>query len=175
MEMMQNKSNGPVAALKRSYRKRMLAMTIMPLVIIATNLQHIDKTLTSALFWFYIVFCIGVIIFSGISYSNVKKLEEMDNVVKSTLVQQIALLERGAKQKLIGVRLAILFFIVLLEVLPYLQHFSMLSKWHALSLFIRYGAYVLFFLFIYYFSRRMNYNRFEKHIIRLKELVTQMQ
>ena len=73
MEMIQHESYGPVAALKRSFRKQMIAMTVVPLAIIATNLHQIDKTLSSALFWFYIVFCIGVIIFARLNYSVVKK------------------------------------------------------------------------------------------------------
>jgi hypothetical protein len=175
MELIQHKSNGPVAALKRSFKKQMIAMTIVPIAIIATNLQHIDKTLTSALFWFYIVFCIGVIIFARLNYAVVKKMERMDGMVKPYLEQQIFILETRLRQNIIGIRVALLFFIVLTEVLPYFQNFHMLNTWHSLSPFIRFGAYAALFLFQYFVSRRVSHQKFEQHIAHLKELVKQMQ
>jgi hypothetical protein len=95
-------------------------------------------------------------------------------VVKSNLEQQIALLETRLRQNLIGIRIALLFFIVLVELLPYFQNFSMLNKWHSLSPFIRFGAYAALFLFQYFLSRRVSHRKFGQHIAYLKELVQQM-
>ena len=175
MEIIQHKSNGPVAALKKSFRKQMIAMTVVPIAIVATNLQHIDKTLTSALFWFYILFCIGVIIFARLNYTIVKKMDGMDGAVKSTLEQQVFLLETRVRQNIIGVRIALLFFILLTEILPYFQNFRMLNTWHSLSPFIRFGAYAALFLFQYVVSHRISKRKFGQHIAHLKELVQQMQ
>jgi hypothetical protein len=175
MKLIQHKNYGPVAALKRSFRKQMIAMAAVPVIIIATNMQHIDKTLTSALFWFYIVFCIGVIIFARFNYSLVKKMEGMDGKVKSNLEQQIFLLETRLRHNLIGIRTALLLFIVLTEVLPYFQNFRMLNTWHSLSPFIRFGAYAALFLFQYFVNRTVSRKKFGQHITRLKELVKQMQ
>jgi len=174
MEIIQHKSNGPVAALKSSFKKQMIAMTVVPIAIIATNLHHIDKTLTSALFWFYIVFCIGVIIFARLNYIVVQKMEGMDGMVKSNLEQQIFILETRVNQNLMGIRIALLFFIVLTEVLPYFQNFKMLNTWHSLSPFIRFGAYTGLFLFQYFVSRAVSQQKFGQHIAYLKELVKQM-
>jgi len=175
MELIHHKSHGPVAELKRSFRKQMIAMVAVPIAIVATNLQHIDKTLSSALFWFYILFCIGVILFARNNYTLVKKMEGMDGAVKSNLEQQIFLLETRLKQNLIGIRIALLFFIVLVEVLPYFQHFRMLNTWHSLSPFIRFGAYTALFLFQFFVSRVVSQRKFGQHIAHLKELVKQMQ
>lgn len=174
MEIIQHKSKGPVAELKRSFKRQMIAMTVVPFAIIATNLQHIDKTFTSALFWFYILFCIGVIIFAWLNYTIVKKMEQMDGMVKSNLEQQVMILESRLKQNIIGIRLALLFFIVLTEVLPYFQDFQMLNTWHSLSPFIRFGAYAALFLFQYFLSRTLSRRKFGQHIAYLKELVQQM-
>jgi hypothetical protein len=175
MELIQQKSHGPVAELKKSFRKQMIAMTVVPIAILATNLQHIDKTLSSALFWFYILFCIGVIVFARLNYTLVKKMESMDGVVKSNLEQQVFLLETRLKQNLIGIRIALLFFIVLTEVLPYFQNFHMLNTWHSLSPFIRFGAYAALFLFQYVISRTVSQRKFGQHIAHLKQLIKQMQ
>jgi hypothetical protein len=175
IELIQQKSHGPVAELKKSFRKQMIAMTVVPIAILATNLQHIDKTLSSALFWFYILFCIGVIVFARLNYTLVKKMESMDGVVKSNLEQQVFLLETRLKQNLIGIRIALLSFIVLTEVLPYFQNFDMLNTWHSLSPFIRFGAYIALFLFQYVVSRTVSKRKFGQHIAYLKELIKQMQ
>ena len=175
MEMIQQESRGPVATLKKSFRKQMIAMTIVPLAILATNLHQVDKTLSSALFWFYILFCIGVIIFARMNYSVVKKMETMDGKVKSNLEQIIAVLETRLKQNLIGIRVALLFFVLLTEVLPYFQHFRMLNTWHSLSPLIRFGAYASLFIFQYYVSRSVSHRKFGKPIAQLKELVKQME
>ena len=175
MELIQNKGHGPVAKLKRSFRKQIIAMTAVAIAIIATNLHHIDKTLTSALFWFYIVFCIGVIIFARLNYTVVKKMDGMDGMLKANLEQQIFILETRLRQNIIGIRVALLFFIVLTEVLPYFQNFRMLNTWHSLSPFIRFGAYAALFLFQYFVSRMVSHRKFGQHIAYLKELVKQMQ
>jgi hypothetical protein len=85
------------------------------------------------------------------------------------------LLETRLRQNLIGIRVALLFFIVLTEVLPYFQHFRMLNTWHSLSPFIRFGAYAALFLFQYFVSRTVSQRKFGQHIAHLKELVKQMQ
>jgi hypothetical protein len=175
MELIQNKSHGPVAELKRSFKRQMIAMTIVPVLIIATNMQHIDKTLSSGLFWFYILFCIGVIVFAKLNYAIVKKMEGMDGNVKSNLEQQVFILETRIRQNLIGIRIALLFFIVLTEALPYFQNFRMLNTWHSLSPFIRFGAYAALFLFQYFISRIVSQRKFGQHINHLKELVKQME
>lgn len=78
MEIIQNKSYGPVAELKKSFKKQMIGMAIIPILFIAANLEHIDKILSSALFWFYILFCIGAVIFARLNYAVVEKMEERD-------------------------------------------------------------------------------------------------
>jgi hypothetical protein len=174
MELIQNKRYGPVAELKRSFKKQVIAMITVSIAIIANNIGHIEKTLSSALFWFYILFCIGVIIVARLNYTVVKKIEGMDGMVKSNLEHQILILETRQRQKLIGIRVAMLFFIVLLEVLPYFQNLRMLNKWHSLSPFIRVAAYIVLFLFQYFMTGMVSRRRFRRHIDYLKELVKQM-
>ena len=173
-ELIQHKSSGPVAQLKRSFKWQMIAMTIVPIAILGTNMHHIDQTLSSALFWSYVLFCVGVIWFAWLNYRVVERMEEMDGAVRTNLERQIFLLETRLKQSLIGIRVALLFFILLTEMLPYFQYFKMLNTWHSLSPFIRFGAYAALFLFQYFVSRRVSEQRFGKHLANLKELVNQM-
>ena len=101
MELIQNKSNGPIAELKRSFKNQIIGMTVLPVAFIAANLEHIDKTFSNALFWFFILFCISAIIFARLNYAFVEKMEGMDEKVKSNLEQQIVILDTRIRQKLL--------------------------------------------------------------------------
>lgn len=175
MELIQHNSYGPLAALKRSFRKQMRIMTVLPILMLAVNANQADKTLTSVLFWFYVVFCIGAVVFAKANYNLVHTMEGIHDRVKPTLEQHVSLLENRLRQNYIGLRVVLLMFIILLEVLPYVQHFSMLDKWHSLSPLIRFGAYAGFFILQYFGSKRVIYHKFGQHIAHLKELLQQMQ
>ncbi|HET7898729.1 MAG TPA: hypothetical protein VFL47_13690, partial [Flavisolibacter sp.] len=109
------------------------------------------------------------------NYRVVGKMEGMNGRVINNLQEQVNLLETRLRRNIIGVRLALLYFIVLLEVLPFFQHYRMLDKWHALSPWIRIGAYAGFVLFQYFVSRRLFQRKFGHHLSYLKDLVREMQ
>lgn len=175
IEIIQHKGYGPVAALKRSFRRQIIAMTVVPITIVAANIPNIDKMLVSILFWCYIIFCIGVVVFARMNYAVVKKMEVMDGMVKQNLELQVSILETRLRQNIIGIQVALLFFIILTEIVPYFQDFKMLNTWHGLSPFIRFGVYALLFLFQFFLSRAVSHHKFGRHIVHLKELVKEMQ
>jgi hypothetical protein len=174
MEMIQSKSYGPVAALKKSYKKQMLFMGLLPFLLLLTNMDDINKPLTSVMYWSYVVFCIGVFVFAYYNYRIADKMQDMNSMVKANLEQQVSLLQKRMQWKIIGLRIALLFFVVLTEVLPYFQHYRMLDKWHSLSPFIRFGFYALLFVIQYFFSPRVLQNKFGRHLTYLKELAKEM-
>ena len=175
MELIQQKSYGPLVALKKTYRKQIVAMTILPLLLLMINLNDIEKTLTSVLFWSYVVFCVGVILFARYNYEIVKNMQSMDTVVKTNLEQQITLLEKRADLEIQGLRGVLFFFILLLEVLPYFQHYRMLDKWHSISIFVRIGSYGGLLLLQYVLNKQLKEQRIGRHLAYLKGLVAQMQ
>src|SRR4051812_43748583 len=175
MELIQDKNNGPLAALKRTYRKRIRLMAIIPFLLLATNLENVDHVLTSVLFWSYVAFCIGIILFSWYNYRVVEKMQTMDGMVKTNLEHQISWLEKRGNMEIMGIRIVMLYFIVLLEVLPYFQHFRMLEKWHVLPLPVRIGAYAGVLLLQFLFVKRIRERKVGRHLTYLKGVVAQMQ
>jgi hypothetical protein len=79
------------------------------------------------------------------------------------------------KWKIIGLRIVLLFFIVLVEVLPYFQHYRMLDKWHSLSAFTRFGSYAALLVLQYFVNRMVSERKFGGHIKYLKALMEEMQ
>lgn len=175
MNLIQHKTYGPLAALKSTFRKQILLMSIIPFVLLATNINDVDTVLTNVLFWSYVAFCISMIILAYYNYRLASKMEVMDEVVRTNLEQQINLLEKRAKFEIVFLRGVMLFFITLVEVLPYFQHYRMLDKWHSLPLIVRIGAYVGLLSLQYFASRRMKQRRVGRHLVYLKQLVNEMQ
>jgi hypothetical protein len=175
MEMIQHKSYGPVAALKRGFRKQMIVMALMPLILLLTNASDISKPLTSVLYWSYVAVAIGVIIVAYYNYRIADKMQDMNGMVKANLEQQVAILQTRLRWKIIGLRIVFIFFIVLLEVLPYFQHYRMLDKWHSLPLLVRIAVYLGFLLLQYFISPVILQRKFGRHLNYLNTLVKEME
>lgn len=175
MKMIQHKSYGPVAELKRSYRKEMLMMTLMPFVLILTNMDNIGGVLRSTMFWSYVAFCIGIISFAYHNYRIIDKMGSTDRLVKDYLEKQITIVQTNLKRTVIGIRIALLYFIVLAEVLPYFQHYRMLDKWHALSPVIRFSLYAGLLILQYFVNKKVAERKYGRHLTYLKELSKEMQ
>jgi len=175
MELIQHKSYGPVAALKKAFNKQMRLMAILPLLVFVTNLDNVQKVFTNIMFWSYIVFCAGVVVYSWFNYRLVRKMEGMDKMVKPNLEEQIDILETRVRWQTIGIRIVAIYFIILMEVLPYIQHIRMLDKWHSLSPLIRFSIYAAFLALQYFTSRKVLYQKFGSHLAYLKSLIMEME
>ena len=175
MELIQHKSYGPIAALKKAFRKQIVLMAIIPVFFIITNADDLNHVLSSVMLWSYIAFCFGVMVFSYYNYRIVSKMDNMDKMVKSNLEQQVNLLETMMKWKTTGIRIALLFFIILTEIVPYFQHYRILDKWHSLAPWIRYASYTGLLVLQYFANTRVNEIRYGRHLKYLKELANEMQ
>jgi glucan phosphoethanolaminetransferase (alkaline phosphatase superfamily) len=175
MELIQHKSYGPIAALKKAFRKQIVLMAVIPAFFIVSNADNLTAVLNSIILWCYIAFCMGVIVFSYYNYRIVNKMEGMDNLVKSNLEQQLNLLETRMKWKKKGLMLALIFFILLVEIVPYLQHYRMLDKWHSVPMVIRCLVYAALFALQYFANTWVNERRYGRHLKYLNELVQEMQ
>ena len=175
MELIQHKTYGPVTSLKRAFRKQILLMIFIPALIVFNNAGNLTSVLNSVILWCYIAFCIGVIVFSYYNYRIVSKMESMDNLVKANLEQQVDLLETRMKWKKTGLMMALIFFILLTEIVPWFQHYRMLDKWHSLPPAIRCLIYAALFVLQYFANTWVNERRYGRHLNYLKELVKEMQ
>jgi uncharacterized membrane protein YjfL (UPF0719 family) len=175
MQMIQNKSYGPVSELKRSFRRQIIAMTFIPIALVLTSSANIDKVFTSILFWAYVVFCLGIIFIALLNLRVVRKIEDADNAVRVNLEQWIASLETRVQWNITWARASLIFLILLAEVVPYIQHYSMLDHWHSFSPFIRFGAYATIVLLQHFMIRIVGNRKFGRHITYLKEVVKEMQ
>jgi hypothetical protein len=175
MEIIRQKNYGPVAELKRSFRKQILLMSIIPFVLILTNSNDFDKVVTSIMFWCYVAFCLCMILLAAYNYRIAKGMEVMDGDVRSNLLDKANLLEKRARMEIIVIRVALLFFIALTELIPYVQHYRMLDKWHSLPVLTRFGSYAGLLLLQYFISKKKKQRNIGRHLTYLKNVLSEMQ
>ncbi|HEX8279131.1 MAG TPA: hypothetical protein VF540_10575 [Segetibacter sp.] len=173
IELIQNKSVGPLADLRKSFRKQIFLVVFLVTIIII-NLGRKHQIFNDVIFWCYIGCCIGLCVFFYVNYRLVSKMACMDCVIRSNLEKQVETLEKRLKWKLVAVRIALVFFIVLFEVLPYFAHEPMLDKWHKVPLLIRLLAYAAFLTLQYFLSRSFSRRRYGSHLSHLKQLLDEM-
>src|SRR5689334_11004403 len=102
MELIQHKSYGPIAALKKVFRKQIIVMLLLPFLLLTTNMEDISKPLTSVLFWAYVAFCISVVVYASYNYRLVTKMGGMDGVMKENLEKQVNILDTRLKNMFVG-------------------------------------------------------------------------
>ena len=174
MELIQNKSYGPVASLKRRFRKQLIILPVV-VAILAIQLSRHHDIYSDVLFWCYVVICLLICGYFYFSYRLVSNMQCAGCMVKSNLEKQIHILEKGYKWRLIVMRLLFIFFIVLLEILLYFQQEPSLVKLYAQPLGIRLLCYAGLIALFYFISKKIMNRKYGKHIRYLKELVQQMQ
>lgn len=173
-ELIQNKSFGPFAALKKRFRKQ-IVLVIFTAALLINNLSRNHQIFTDVLFWSYIAFCIALCLFFYLNYRLVSKMLCMDGMIKFNLERQVAILEKRLKMQLVGIRIIAVLFIVLSEVLPYLDNEPMLEKWHSLPPLLRLLVYVTLLVSQYFISKAVSQRRYGQHLSYIKNLLNEMQ
>lgn len=174
MELIHQKSKGPVASLKEAFKKQIRFMICLMILMIAIQMRNFDNTATIILVGTYVLFCIGIALFFYQNYRLTSELEGMDGNVKTSLEQYVTVLQQRLKWHHIGKRVVMLIFILLLEVLPLFLHASMLDKWHLLPAVIRFNAYGAFFVFQYFVGGSLEKQKFGQYLTYLKQLITEL-
>lgn len=174
MELIHQKSRGPIASLKNSFRKQMIVVTALMSMVIATQAGNLDSTSSNLLFWTFIGFCLAMILTFYMNYRQTGKMEAMDEKVKNNLMKYVNMMEQRLRWQNIGARVVILFLILLLEIIPLYQHVRMLDTWNSLSPLIRFSSYAAYLVFQYYISRSVTRRKFGKHLDHLKSLLKEV-
>jgi len=174
MDIIQHKSHGPVNALKKAFQRQIIFFGIMPFVLILTNLDDVHNAVTSLMFQSYTAFCIIAILFSLYNYRVLRKMEWMDGMVRPNLEQYIRILETSLHWIIIGLRVGLVYFIILAEIVPHFHHYRILEYWHAVHPAVRIITYVVLLILQYFISRKNNQRKFGDHVLYLKNLVKEM-
>ncbi|RYE20676.1 MAG: hypothetical protein EOP45_10660 [Sphingobacteriaceae bacterium] len=173
LELIQHKSNGPIAALKRGFKRQILAI-VFAIILIINSFQH-RQIWNDMIFWCYLFFCAALCLFFYSNYRTASKMESKYGMIKKNLELQVAILEKRMKWHPIRVRAVLLFFILLVEVIANPANEPMIAKWHKIPLLLRLGMYAMVFVIQHYASRYKWQHKYGRHLSNLKQLLQQMQ
>ncbi|MBB1286943.1 hypothetical protein HRH25_21350 [Flavisolibacter sp. BT320] len=171
MQLIHQKSRGPIASLKQSFRRQMITVSVLLTVVMVTNGRQVESVPGYVLLVTYILFCLAVILGLHLNYRLTERIERMDQNVKANLENYVNQLQIRLKWQYNGARLVVLVLILLVEILPLYYHARMLDTWHSVSPLIRFSAYAVYMLFVYFISRRVKEKKFGQHLRHLKEVL----
>ncbi len=166
VELIHQKSRGPIASLKHSFRRQMIAVAALLTAVLVSNGRNVESVPGQVLLYSYIAFALAVILAFYLNYRLTSRMEHMDKNVKTNLENYVALLEKRLKWQYLGSRLVVVVFLVMLEVLP--------LYYHAVSPVIRFSAYAVYLLFVYFLSRSVKQKKFGRHLAHLKEVLNDL-
>ena len=172
MQLIHQKSRGPIASLKKSFRKQMTVVAVLMTTVMIANGRQVESVPGQVLLYTYIAFCFAVILGFYQNYRLTQRMERMDQNVKENLEDYVDQLQKRLKWQYLGARLVVLVFILLLEILPLYFHARMLDRWHSVSPLIRFSAYAVYMLLVFFISRRVKERKFGQHLRHLKEVLT---
>lgn len=174
IELMQNKSYGPVAELKRRFRKQLIIIPFLVAIVI-NNLSRNHNIFIDPIFWCYIAFCTFVCLSFYFNYKLLGKMQCMDCMIKSNLEAQVKTLETRLQWYVKGVRIMLVFMIVLLEVLMFLNLEPSFHKWQSQAIVIRLGSYLALVVLQYFVSKLLFKRKYGNHLEYVKKLVAELQ
>lgn len=168
-QMLRQPAKSALSALKRSFRKQIVLLAVLFLLIFY---QFRNKDLfINTFFWWYLFVCLSLCLFFYANLRLVKRLERTDQPLTSHLLTQLSLIEKRMRWHRIFTRVAVIVLIILAETLPFFSDESMVLKWHAVDPLLRVVVYLAFILFQYFVGKRLAQKRYGQHLQRLKGLL----
>lgn len=174
LDMIQNDSQGPVAKLKRRFRKGMVLLPAIA-IITATRLAQKHGFIYEVFTWYFITFCLLITLYFYLNYRVVSQIQTVEGDVKTNLKRQVLLLQTGLKWRLLITRGLMILFIILLEFLMQLKQDNGFEGWHHQPIFLRLLVYAGTFSGFYLLTKFATNLRYKKHIRHLESLTEQMQ
>jgi hypothetical protein len=174
MELIQNKSYGPLASIISKFKTQLLAL---PLLIGLFIYQLITKPqlFHSPAIW--ILYSIGIMlsIYFIYNYSLVSNLQKPSDAVKLNMEVQIKKLESSFKWFRIVASVYYLLIPIALELALYFNIEKDFQQWGQVNIFIRIVTYAAGFVFMILLSKRWFKREYGEHLQSLKRLIEQMQ
>lgn len=173
MEMIHNKSYGPLAELKSKFKRQLITIFLALPFIIYLFLKYPSFKYNGFMYYFiFIIFIAGS--FYWLNYKLVNSMQQTDSTVKETIGKNLKILENNFRKYFIVGRVYLFICIILLETFMYLHELKDFETWYSYSIFIRIAGYIALFLVAHFVSKLTYEKNFGKHISYLKELLNKI-
>jgi phosphoglycerol transferase MdoB-like AlkP superfamily enzyme len=175
MEMIHQRSRGPLASLKKQFKRGLIFTPILILLLIVESVTIVDSIPGRILVLLVIIAIVAALPGMYYNYQLISKMEATPMPVIENLKEYIGILERRIRKGFVVQMLFTLLLIVLVEVLPLFYHDSQdLNQLHAHHPLVRFAIYIFGAGYLYFICRWSYRRNFARKIKPLKELLDTM-
>ena len=173
MEMIHHESLGPVAMLKKKFKRRLIFISVL---IIITALTFLTQLSIGEKVWFFISImgCLIVFVNTYSNYELTSELERRDGPVKAQVESYVATIEKRLKRQYNIEFGFVLLLGMLIEIAIHFYHGELAEAWNAVNPLVRLASYILFFVVLYLLTRYTKWRDFDRHVNRLKNLLNEL-
>lgn len=166
MPPLQHLSLGPVAALRRNFRKKYLV-----LIMISTSLsiQNVFQFSNDVLMWTFIICCYTIAAYYRHRLLLLNELQTLHRPVREHFESLVRVLENGIRWHAIALQGMTLLFVVLLEI----HHEPLFTDWYQEPIVLRVICYGVFFTAIYLTKQFGIERNFSRHVNHIKQVLSQ--
>lgn len=170
MELIHQKSYGPLAVLKNKFRLQLLAFPVF-VAIMAWKFINKPELMNDLTMWCFVLLTFLMAGYFWFNYQVINRLQKAGTPVKEQIEKDIAILENGFKVYFLVNRIILIIFAVLLELVMYLHKQPDFEVWYTYPFLIRFGTYVLLFILHYFLGKASFQRQYGDHISMLKKLL----
>lgn len=173
MDMIKSKSNGPASILESKFKKQLLALPALP-ILIAIQFYRTPHMLNNPAIWF--LYSLGIISGGYVLYNYliIKKLQHPQFAVKENIETQIKKLENSFKVFRMFMSLVYILVPIGLELAIKYKLQTGLEQWYDVNLIIRILVYIGGLIGMYFLTRRWFQLTYRYLLSNLKNLAKQL-
>ena len=173
MEMIHNKSYGPLAELKSKFKRQLITFPIAVGIVIYTFIER-PEMMHNGIMYYFIYCALALVGFNWLNYKLVDRMQQTDSTVKETIEKNLKTLESNFRKYFIVSRVYFIISVILLETFMYFHELKDFETWYSYSVLIRITGYIALFIGVYFISKFSYEKNFGKHISYLKELLNKI-
>ncbi|MEP6675003.1 MAG: hypothetical protein ABJA78_07605 [Ferruginibacter sp.] len=172
MELIQNKSKGPLAALEAKLKWNFYLFPVFIIFIIdfIKKPEHIHRpSIWMVIILLFVTFCDFTY-----NYFIVKSIQRKDATVTGSMLKQIRKLEASFKWHNNFLKIYLVIIVVLLEIIMFYHIEKDFEPWYAVSIWIRIVVYIPLIAVADFFNRSSFQKQYGQHLANLKKLAAQL-
>ncbi|MDE1191187.1 MAG: hypothetical protein PW786_03485 [Arachidicoccus sp.] len=184
IDMIQNKSYGPLASLKAKYERNFYLIAIIYGILIIEfstlpgrwgRLIHGNKFFSPLVLWLLLAISFASLINQIWCYVLVRKMQNTQTPIKLDLENNLSFINKSLNiQRIVGI-ITLVGICVVIEFVTYRQRNGDMKTWYNVSFYLRYLAYIGYVALGYFMNKYSYQRQFGKHIDYMKDMLRKME
>jgi hypothetical protein len=180
IDMVQNKSYGPLANLKEQFERNFFLIIIAYGVFIfdiIMNTPHWQKIYDDFPFFVWIASLITIISIVTLiwDYILIRKMQTTQEPLKNNIEHNLAFIDKSMKIQRWGGMLVLPLLFVMIEIIMHQHKNSNFKDWYNVPVYFRMLAYIACMALLYFWSRYLYKRKFGKHIDFMRDMLRKME